>query len=75
MWKQVIEAAHQGAKAFADGLDWVAVCSGYYKGPVQFVFDKSLAKEHVDQIIKNQGKLYSTELLTGNQLVVYNFII
>ena len=75
LWEQIIEVAYQGAEAFVDGLDWVALCSGCYKGPAQFVFHKSLASKHVDCIIKNQGELYSAEMLTDGKLSVYVTII
>ena len=71
LWEQIIEVAHQGPEEFVDGLHWVAVCCCVFKGPVKFVFHKSLAKTHVDQIIKNQGRFYTADLLAGNVLNVF----
>ena len=75
LWEQIIEVAHKGPEEFVDGLHWVAVCCGVYTGPVTFVFHKSLAKTHVDQIIKNQGSFYAADLLFGNVLTVYMTIM
>jgi len=75
LWEQIIEVAHQSPEAFADGLDWVALCSGCYKGSARFVFHKSLAKEHVLCIIMNSCKVYDAFVDQNKQLNVLMTVI
>ena len=72
IWEQIIAAAYQGPESFADGLDWIALCTNvFHKGYSRFVFHKSLPEKHVNQIIKNRGAIYDARLDSNKQLVVY----
>ena len=76
IWEQIIEVAHKGPEAFADGLDWVALCTNvFHKGAAQFVFHKSLAKEHVLCIIMNSGPIYDAFVDQNKQLNVLMTVI
>jgi hypothetical protein len=76
IWEQIIAAAYQGPEAFADGLDWIALCTNvFHKGDTRFVFHKSLKEKDANQIIKNSGAIYDARLDSNKQLVVYISVI